>query len=319
MTSQKLIVGLKLSITGTLLAWLTYKYDVREIVAILSSISITTVAIAAILHTGVFLLSAWRWWRLFQYADDKKHKLASVLPSYYVGVFFNNLLPSSMGGDVVRTVRLARLGMRSDALLGSAVIDRVIGFVAVLMVAGSGLLFSGNEILPGAYRTAAILTAAGALAIFAGLFSTHLYGLLDRTAEKWRGKILRFFVETIKVCHRYRFARYQLFVATLLAVAAQCVVVLVYYLIGRGLDMHLPVAVYFTVVPLAFLAGCLPASLGGLGVREGAAVTLLIGAGADGGTAAALAFAYLGILWATSLPGGVIILLRPLWRRSWLA
>jgi hypothetical protein len=61
-------------------------------------------------------------------------------------------------------------------------------------------------------------------------------------------------------------------------------------------------------IPAVFLAASLPVSIGGLGVREGTLVGMLVTAGADLKTAINLSLAYLLVLWISSVPGALVIL-----------
>lgn len=311
--------ALRIIVTGTILVWLIAAFDSTEIKNLVSLLSLSTVAYACILHTIVFFLGGIRWWLLFRWTDHEHKKtdaIAAVLPSYYMGIFFNNLLPSSMGGDIVRTVHLTRLGFRGETLLGSAAIDRVIGLLVMLVLSGAGLALSSLQIFPTTLKWIVFITTLMLITIVLALFSNQLNKFLDSVNRQYGGaKILSFVIKTAQICHSYRLAPYNLAVATVLGLLAQCLAVFVYYLIARDLSIDLSLSAYFTIVPLALLAASLPISVGGLGVREGASVALFVAAGVNTEAAGALSVGYLFVLWLTSMPGGLVTLYSLLGRR----
>ena len=89
----------------------------------------------------------------------------------------------------------------------------------------------------------------------------------------------------------------------------------VYYLLGLGLGATVAPLDYLVIVPLVFVAATLPVSIGGLGVREAAAVSLFAAAGMSPDHAGALAFLYLGVLLLSSAPGLYLFLTTHDFRR----
>jgi uncharacterized membrane protein YbhN (UPF0104 family) len=90
---------------------------------------------------------------------------------------------------------------------------------------------------------------------------------------------------------------------------AQGLIILTYYLIGRGLGLEISFTTYLVAIPAVFLAASLPVSIGGLGVREGTLVGLLVAAGANLPLAINLSLVYLMVLWISTLPGALVPLL----------
>src|SRR6185437_11590329 len=76
-----------------------------------------------------FVLSAWRWQRVF--AVFGVHvPLRTLLGHYLAGQFVGNVLPSTIGGDVLRVSRASHTA-GGDIAFASVVIERLSGFVAL--------------------------------------------------------------------------------------------------------------------------------------------------------------------------------------------
>src|SRR5260221_12203788 len=79
---------------------------------------------------GGFVLSAWRWRRVLA-VFDVHVPLRTLLSHYLAGQFVGNVLPSTIGGDVLRVSRAAKTTGTSDIAFASVVIERLSGFVAL--------------------------------------------------------------------------------------------------------------------------------------------------------------------------------------------
>src|SRR3954454_23087790 len=84
-----------------------------------------------------FVLSAWRWQRTFA-VFDVRVPLRTLLGHYLAGQFVGNVLPSTIGGDVLRVSRAAKTTGTSDVAFASVVIERLSGFVALPLLSMVG-------------------------------------------------------------------------------------------------------------------------------------------------------------------------------------
>lgn len=300
---------LKLAVTVAIIAALVAKIDFADVADILFALNPSIILAAVLLHSGAFVFGAARWWLLFRQVDVDRAPFSSIVPGYYIGLLFNNVLPSSMGGDIVRTLHLSLRGLDAKALAGSAIIDRAIGLAATLVLGCVGLALTPDVGLRPMDKL--FIGLAAIAAPLAGLFffSEKFRQLMEWLARRYQHtKVRAFLLDTIWVCHSYRTLIPAMFRAGLLTLLVQALVIFVYYLLGNAVGINISLATYFALVPVVFLLSSIPVSVGGLGVREGALVVLLSTAGVDGHTAAALSIAYLVVLWLSSLPGVAVLL-----------
>jgi uncharacterized protein (TIRG00374 family) len=306
---------LKITVTGLSLYLLISLTDFSAVRRVLASASMGTSVFAAGLVLCSFLAGGLRWWLLLRHAAGHI-SFPQVLPTYYLGLFFNNILPTTMGGDAVRTVHLGLRGLSLKALVGSAVMDRGVG---LLVVVGMGIIclpFAPEISLATRDKLLLVVTATLLLAGIALLFSKGFLKFAQRLSAKYQNtRVRRFLLDTLHLCHSYRTAHGTLLAATGLTVFMQSSVIMSYYLLARTVGIPLSLITYFSIIPLVFLAGALPVSLGGVGMREGALVALLAAVGIDTQTAITLSLLYLFAHLAASMPGGLVILLgRPRWK-----
>ena len=103
-------------------------------------------------------------WRVLLAVQGIRPRFSYLYWSFMIGVFFNQLLPTTIGGDVARYQYTAAGGR--GAALSAVLLDRVFGTVSLMVFAMAGLALacSGNETLPqGLLRPVAALLVVGLL------------------------------------------------------------------------------------------------------------------------------------------------------------
>lgn len=295
----------KALITATCLWWLSRYFDFKQVYAALTGINPLLLIVAIALHFLSFVLGGVRWWLLFRHVNGAI-AFRQLWPSYYLGVFFNNLLPSIYGGDLARTARLYAAGFGGSALVSSAFVDRVLGLAALVSMGVIALLFA-----PAGFENRLALGMFGlSLLVLLPMLVIALLPRWARLLDTGFGSRWPRLHAVLSCFPRYRSAPGLMLTAFGLSVLNQLMVVLVLLMLAPGLGVHLPVFQFVVVLILVFLVASLPISLGGLGAREGAMMALLLPLGVDAASVLALSAAYLLVLWSSTLPGAFMLLLR---------
>lgn len=298
-----LMIFAKIALTLILFFWLYNKADAPAIAQALTQLAAGTVGLALALHVFAFILGGYRWWILLRFAGVQT-PFNQVLPSYYLGIFLNNFLPSSMGGDIARIIHLNLRGFQAKNLILSTLIDRAVGLTSVLVLATAGaFLAAGNLHDSIAGKLLLLLSACAAGLVVFVAFPQSRWAIANwrhRFREhKWWVALL----DAVSLARNYCTRPKLVFSTFALSLAAQSLVIGTYYVLGRDLGVPLSFGQYFPIIAAVFFAASLPISMGGLGVREAALVMLLVKGGADSQTAIVLALSYFGILVSSSIPG----------------
>jgi len=295
----------KLLVTAACLWWLSRYVDLAAIKQSLSGFSVSVILVCVLLHVGSYIAGAVRWWYLFSYLAGPV-RFGQVLPTYYLGVFFNNFLPSAYGGDLARSARLYVSGMSGNALVGSAVMDRLLGLAAVIVIGGVALMFTDVGPFNPLARTV-FAGGAGVLMVSVLLFVLPGWGraMDSRFGRRWPrlSALMTGFLS-------YRKALRLLLKAFLLSALNQMLVVVVFLLLAREAQLGVSDLLLVTLLMLVFLVASLPVSLGGLGPREGALLALLMPFGVEASAVLAVSIAYLVVLWVSALPGLFMLFIR---------
>lgn len=296
---------LKALVTASCLWWLSRYFDYQELKDALGGIEVWLLLAAIALHFLSFVAGGVRWWLLFRRLQGPI-AFRRVWPSYYLGVFFNNLLPSIFGGDLARSARLYTAGFGGSALVVSAFLDRALGLAAVVVMGLAALLMSPAAMINDLALVVFSLGILGLLVLASVAVLPRWAGMIDAGyGSRWPR------LHALLACFpRYRAAPGLMLSAFGLSVLNQLLVVLVLLLLAPGLGVHLPLFQFTVVLMLVFLVSSLPVSLGGLGAREGAMMSLMLPLGVDADAVLALSVAYLLVLWSCTLPGVFMLLLR---------
>ena len=295
---------LKALVTTACLWWLSRYFDLEQVRTVLAGINPLLLVVAIALHFLSFVAGGVRWWLLFRHLNGNI-AFRQLWPSYYLGVFFNNLLPSIYGGDLTRTARLYAAGFGGSALVSSAFVDRVLGLAALVSMGVIALLLAAHG-----FENQLALKVFGLSLLV--LLPMLLIALLPRWTKRLDAGIGSRWprLHALLSCFpRYRSAPALMLAAFGLSLLNQLLVVLVLFILAPGLGVHLPVFQFMVVMILVFLVASLPISLGGLGAREGAMMALLHPLGVDAASVLALSAAYLLVLWTVTLPGALMLLL----------
>jgi len=247
-----------------------------------------------------FVLSAWRWQRVLA-VFDVHVPLRTLLSHYLAGQFVGNVLPSTIGGDVLRVSRAAKTTGTSDIAFASVVIERLSGFVALPLL--SFLVFALEPSLLDIDRSwiAVMIAAATVAALVVILFVAGSPRLAGRFAkhQNWTRFIGAVHIGVDRMRHEPRRAMSVL----VAAVTYQASVLISVYCAIHTLGVSLPNGAVLAFLPAVAAAQALPISLSGLGVREGLLVILLQPLGVPAGKAIGIGLLWYGMTLVVSLLG----------------
>jgi uncharacterized protein (TIRG00374 family) len=266
---QTALLLAKIGVSLALLAYLFSTTDLGALERRVRSGDTMLLAAAVALYSLMLLLATWRW-RLLLHAQGYAASLRHLSASYLVATFFNNFLPSNIGGDLVRVRDSSRLTGSTAASLVIVAIDRILGFGALYVLAFGAYVVGGPAVRHFAGARAVILGLGLFFSVLAYMFfrpgTARL--LMTRTGLiSWPWVLEQFEVVQAAV-HVYRTKVAQVWKAFAASVALQAVFVYYYYAVARALRIPLPLSACFLMVPLCTLLQAVPVSFNGWGIRE---------------------------------------------------
>ncbi len=305
------MLPLKMLVSLGLLALVVRAVDLPAVGALLLGLPLWAAAAAVAGMLGVTLVSALRWWLILR-------ALGTPLPPgratslMFIGSFFTQVLPTSVGGDAVRIWQMTRAGVPFSRAFSGVTLERISGLLALVLMVAGGVFWLGEAVQPPALRW---LLLASLPALLAGL---ALLCLLDRLPSAFGrrlralpllGGVLGLLDVMAADSRRVLLSLPLSLPLLLLSAAAQLCSVFAVLALAQGFGLALGWGEALAVVPAVILITFIPLSFAGWGVREGASVVMLglVGIGADHALAISVLF---GLALLVAVLPGLLLWLR---------
>jgi uncharacterized protein (TIRG00374 family) len=305
----KLLV--RLGVSAALLYFVLRSIDLTALWARVVSMNPLWLALALIVYAAQQMIGVWRWDRLLraQHVEVEKRKLAE---SIWVSMFFNNFLPSNIGGDVVRITDTAPAAGSKTLATTVVLVDRALGLTALVLVAAVGALIAWltGVYVPGSrwlWIGCVVLVAAAIFVIAMPDLVSHLLAPLRALQKPWVTERAQRLEEAVM-----RFGKAPRVMAGAFggAIVVQIAIVAFYLLTAKGLSVPLPMLLGAVLIPVSLAVQMAPISINGFGVREAVFAFFFRRFGLPADAAVALSLVSTGMVMGLSLVGGLLFVKR---------
>ena len=303
--------AVKAAVSIGLLYLLFSRVDVSRLWHVARTASPLLLTSALALYFAVILVSTWRWSILLR-AQHVELPFSFLTQSFLVATFFNNFLPSNIGGDVIRITDTAKIVGSRTLATTVVLIDRGLGLLGLALMAacgaslmhhmvvgrvGPGVLWAGFG-LGAVIATPALLFPEAATRLLQPLRVFH-QEWVDARLEKLTFALTKFKETPTALAECFAGA-----------VAVQAILVGFYLAIARS--MHIPIgfAELAVIVPVSFIVQMIPLSVNGFGVREATFGFYFTRLGLPLESALLVSFMGAALIMLFSLSGGVAYLRR---------
>ena len=271
-TRRYVLLALKLSVSIVLLVLLFSRIDVRRLWATARLASVPWLLVALLVYFVNVIAAVWRW-QLLLNAQNVRVGQRTLMGSFLVAAFFNNFLPSNIGGDVIRIGDTARAAGSKTLATTVVLVDRGLGLMALVLVAALGAS-AGVRIHPSAaapiwpvWLWAGFLV--GAVASAPAVLAPDGFGRLLHPLTVFHPEWVGHRIEKLTgALARFRSQPGALAGCFGGAVFVQATMVMFYFAVSYALHLDIALADLAVVVPVSFVVQMLPVSMNGFGVRE---------------------------------------------------
>ena len=297
---------IKIAVSAVLLTILILSTDIQEISNALSNFKLIWIIPVLLTITLSVIVSALKWGILLR-AQGVSVSVFRLFCYYTCGLFFNNFLPSSIGGDGARAILAGQESGSVSGAAASVVMERIIATVTLSLLGLFGAIYSQSRVTIVIVLMSVLFVIGVLLALIqmTGWIPKRLRNKESKVASIWKSfaensAIMRKHPRNIAICF-------------LESLVFQFIVALVVGSVMKGLGLpDLPIADLCMVVSASSVLAMVPIGLNGYGLREGSYAFLLAPYGFS--TAQALTISVLYALFVTlfSLVGGPIwLMMRP--------
>lgn len=260
-----LLSMIKILISAALLYFALRKADFSELASRIDLASLAWIGLAIVVTFLQVFIGALRWREICTNCNIFLTKMQAFRFNL-IGSFFNQTLPSAIGGDAMRLWLVARGGAGWRAATYSVFVDRAIGLIALAIMVVASLPWTYNLIGDPNGKSGLLIVDFAALAAGAGFL---IFGKLPwRWLASWWGT--HHFYACSVIANRLIFSRdhgiklavWSILIHVLAAVLAWCV--------ARAITAPLSLEQALQLVPPVMLITMIPISIAGWGLREAA-------------------------------------------------
>lgn len=328
MKIKSILFLLRIVVTLSIITILVWKVDFTGLGVTLKNLNLFFFLSALGLFFSAQVINALRW-QVILNGLEIDVSLNRLIYLNLVGIFFNAFLPTSIGGEAIKTYYLCRLTRESTACVISVIIARVMGTFSILILIGFGVwgyyyyfkssiigLPSGiNLWLLGTGLTSVILICVWGLSrIQVQSFIARKMGNTKKTSRllHYKEKILDYSKKLLLSFKTLKRKRKVLWLCLSFSLLFNLTLILVNYLISRALGLEVAFSYFLIFIPLISAFTMLPVSISGIGLRETAYVFLFTRVGMTPAQALSISLIGYGMVLTLSLLGGIFHLYSPL-------
>lgn len=274
---QTVSLVIRLTFSGVMLGVLIWRVPDVDVSEVLPELTLRTglwLTVAAALTLGAIVLSALRWQRVLDVLGLQAG-LRRLVSHYLAGQFVSNVLPTTIGGDVLRVSRLSKETGESPKTFASVVLERLTGWLVLPIISVAGFLVNP----PLQHLGRATQVALGLAFVTLLALGILLYAVADQriggrfeARDGWRRFAAAVHLGLDRLRHQPAAAANVL----LVGFAYQLVLVLAAVAAAQALGVRpAGLTALLAFFPAVAIAQVLPIGISGLGVREGAFVLFL--------------------------------------------
>ena len=303
----KAIVSITLIIV--LLYLMRGKY--AEIASTLKNTDMRIFALGFVIFLLTIGVSSYRFFLIIMAQGNTIITFSDAISLSFIGLFFNNFLPTSIGGDLAKAYCLSHKTRDRIGSFASVLVDRLVGLLTMIFMASMALLFMQSSIIGDDIKQVLYGVTAGALVVVLFIINKSFARKMSKLFTFARPLTVKF-KDAYHIIHHYKHNKGLIIKSMGISVISQLLSYIAFGTIAFSIGSKIPPIDALLKIPLVSLMSMLP-SLNGLGLREGATVVLfgpLIGKE----NAFAVSILWILVVFLSSVIGGLIYAFNPQFR-----
>lgn len=265
---------------------------------------------------GIILIVALRYKLIIEHKSSVKIPYLKILKLNWIGMFFNAVLPGSVSGDLVKIFYIKQFDSKLSHkfLLGSIVIDRVVGLFGLILVLGFFTIMNYDELanlspdVKSLLSINLILFSVVVLSLVSLFFFQKIPYLIAKPFENLPvfNKIIPIAIKTWgNLCE----FKHRMLLLTGMSIVIQAGAIFLFWFVASPFSVgEFPFQYAFTLIPLGLISIAIPIAPSGMGVGHAVFNTLFGYAGIQNG--ADLFNIYFIIALSVNLLGAIPYLLN---------
>lgn len=256
-------------------------------------------------------------WEILLKAVDINLPFKRLIWAFCGGIFFSLFLPSSIGGDLSRSIDLAKHTKRTREVVATVLLDRISGYIGLAILVLFSLFFGWNLVKNDRDIIFSIaIIMAILIVILLVLFNNFCFSKLNKFLDSPKaGRIRQVIKDLHEEIHIFKHRKKIIFKNLILSLLIQATGPVTFYLTALSLGINNNIIYFFVIVPIIGAVTLLPISIGGFGLREQATVKFFSTVGINNTLSAAMAILNSFFILLYGLIGGIIYYVLTVYHR----
>lgn len=254
----------KIIFSLAMLAILFHEVHIKEVLPYLKSIHPGFFLMAILILFIGNLIAIFRW-SLIMKTLGAPSATVFYFKTYLTGLMFNQVLPSSIGGDGYRMIEVTKLGINKRLAITSVLADRIVGFSGLIIMSVCALPVTHTLLPHNLFLLVTILILGCSIAVISVYCVRYIHINFCKHYLRWFYDLSATFATSFSSTH-------DIILKLILSIVTNTTNAVSFYFIALALGIPCQAIDFIIIIPLVSLIMMLPISMAGWGVREGAMV-----------------------------------------------
>jgi uncharacterized protein (TIRG00374 family) len=295
---------IKIAITIGLFYYLLKDQNITELGNRFLSVDLFLFVLAFIVYFFAIYIFAFRWNKINEMYQVQR-PINELSKHHFIAFFFNNFLPSSVGGDFWRVKYLIEITDKKTKSLVIVILERIAGFIATFII-GSASIIVFKDYFGHDFVVESLVLILFSYIIVILIFTKKTYYLLDKIINKFSFKFKDKMLSSIDMLKVIPNFKKQFLLAIMFSFFSILIYSLSCTLIIYSLQNSIEYWQILVIIPMVYIITMIPISINGLGLREGVYISALQFFAISKPDAVAIAFLLTFQQLLLSLIGGVL-------------
>jgi len=286
--SKTLKLLLKILVSGSLLALIFLRIDKESLIESIRILDLRYAPVIVILLILNYVVGAFRWKSLLVHKNSDRVGIPYLINLYFIGAFFNNFMPTTIGGDVYKVYKLGKKINSTVDSFSATFMERFTGVIALVLISVVSLV--------------QLLGLWGAI-LLVGFILSILVGFIVLSFLSTKYEKLKKIYDSITLYRKHGKVIFWAFITSFLI---QLFAIFTQYFVFKALGIDLPIVYSMVIFPIITLASFFIPSLNGIGVQDALYMRFFLTVGVVEPASLSASIIYHLFRLGVSLIGGVL-------------
>jgi len=286
--SKTLKLLLKILVSGALLVIIFLRVDKESLIESIRILDLRYAPVIVLLLVLNYVVGAFRWKSLLVHKNSDSVGVPYLINLYFIGAFFNNFMPTTVGGDVYKVYKLGKKINSTVDSFSATFMERFTGVIALVLISVVSLV--------------QLLGLWGAI-LLVGFILSILVGFIALSFLSSKYEKLKKIYDSIILYRKHKKVIFWAFITSFLI---QLFAIFTQYFVFKALGIDLPITYAMFIFPIITLASFFIPSLNGVGVQDALYMRFFLTVGVVEPVSLSASIIYHLFRLGVSLIGGVL-------------